>query len=293
MTVLQPYQFEINGYAFGRDLDVSTNDDGFDSGTDTAESQDVFNRYFDSIAFGEDAVSPAPWMWELHTDTARSAADSLNHLRDFGVAWKSAVERRVPGAVAALRYNIGGRTRVIFGRPRPLGLTTDNSIIAGHVGITAEFARSDILFYDDEVQETTITLVAPVGGGLITPLVTPLTTVSSAPNSATIPLIGGDEPAPFEATFRGPITNPVLRGGDWEVRLAYSISDNESVTVSSYPWGARAVRDDGANLSGRLGSTRLYEARLDPAGETLQLDGIDSTGTASCTIAWRRAYQTI
>lgn len=294
MTELSEYQFELGGVVFGRGCPVTIDGDGFDPGTDEPTAQDVFDGFTESVAFGEDKRTPALWVWAMHTDEARTSEDAIADERELALAWRNAVNVREAGTAAALRYNIGHRTRVVFGRPRRFAGGKPSSLIYGLVGIVADFQRADNLFYAD--QEESITVAAPPqeNYGLMTPLISPITTLAGSPVFGVTPQVGGDVPAPFLATIEGPIVNPKLSTDSWELELLTSIPDGMSVTISTYPWGMRAVRSDGANLSGYFtAQSRLSKARLAVGGESIRLDGIDSSGTASATIRWRAAYTTI
>lgn len=298
MTVLEDYQFELGGVVFGYGLPVHVDGEGFDPGTDEPETQDVFNGFTESFAFGVDSRQPAVWTWAAHTDFARNAVDAVAASTELNKAWLTAVDPRLPGDVAALRYAFAGRTRVVYGRPRRFYSTKTNTMLYGVIDITAEFARADNLFYDDELQQITMGLQPQQSLGFTTPIVFPLTTLTGAPPLGTTPVIGGDVPAPFIATINGPtsgsVARPKLSTDSWELELDVTIDAGESITINTYPWGMRAVRSDGANISGRFtGKSRLSRARLAVAGETIRFDAIDSSGTATATIAWRRAYSTI
>ncbi len=193
---------------------------------------------------------------------------------------------------------MAGRTRIVYGRPRRYASSNDNALMRGLVRITAEFQRADRLFYGDEEFTIYMGAQATVTEGLTSPIISPITTIANTPTDGTTPVIGGDVPAPFVATITGPdsgsLVNPRLSTPTWEIQLLTEIPSGYSVQVNTYPWGLRATRSDGANLSGFLSAqSRLSKARLAVAGETIQFDGLDSSGTATCAITWRSAYLTI
>ncbi|MBC7760720.1 MAG: hypothetical protein H7201_02765 [Candidatus Saccharibacteria bacterium] len=297
MAILQDYQSELGGVAFGYGLPVAVDGEGFDPGTDDPETQDSFTGFTESYDFGVDSLQPASWAWGMHTDLAQFSDDAIRDSAALEIAWKTACDRRDPGAVAALRYAIGGRTRVVYGRPRRYSSTKTNSMIYGVINITSEFQRADTLFYGDDLSSITLNMQPQQSLGLMSPIVSPITTLVGAPPLSTTSVIGGDVPAPFTATINGPssgsITNPKISNGQWELQLLTSIASGQSVTISTYPWAMNAIRSDGAYLSSFTAKSRLSKARLAVAGETLRLDGIDSSGTATATVQWRRAYSTI
>jgi hypothetical protein len=293
MTDLADYTFQFQGIVFGLGQPVAVDGDGWDIGTDDVNNQDAFNIFGDSVSFGEDSREPAVWSWTGHTDLARFADDALEAVRQLGKRWL-AKDLRKPGVVVPLYYGVGGRTRVVFGRPRTFSNTMDNGIIKGNIPVQFEFKRADTLFYSADVLSIDISVDEQESTGFIMPATFPLTSLTPIGQPGTIVAVGGDEPAPFAAEIRGPVVNPKISTADWEVQLILEIEAGESVFVSTYPWGTRAIRSSGADVSGHFGAqSRLSKARLDPAGETIEFDGIDSSGTASCTIVWRPAYSTI
>lgn len=292
---LDSFQFEFEGIVFGYGAVVAVADGGFDPGDDDAAYQDAINGFTDSVSFGEDSVSPANWSWQLFTADARDDAEALSDMSALGRKWRDPAFRRAVGEVRPLRYGLSGRKRVVYGRPRHFANALDNGITYGLINATAEFARADTYFYDDEVFSVGVMIQPQTSLGLISPLVSPITTlVQETSIQGVIVPFDGDIPAPFEAKFFGPVVNPQVSMPGWEIQLLITIAAGDSVSVSTYPWGARATRSDGADVSGYLtANSRLSKARLDPAGGYARFNGIDSSGTATCIISWRPTYSTI
>lgn len=294
---LSDYQFELGGVRFGKGCPVELDDEGWDVGADDPQSQDVFNSVTDSFAFGDDALQPSIWTWALHTDDARSIDEALADDRELDLAWKTSYDRRRPGSLAELRYAFAGRTRLVYGRPRRYASGKTNRIMRGYLQITAEFARADTLFYGDEVVTATIGLQPPAAYGLVSPITSPITTLTNTPTLSTTPAVGGDVPTPFIATIHGPttgsLTNPKISTDTWQLELLTTIEAGSSITIDTHPWVSKATRSDGAVVSSFSARSRFSKARLAPEGETLRFDGIDSSGTATCQIAARPAYMTI
>lgn len=293
MIELKDYQFEIGGVVFGYGCPVASDGEGFDPGVDSIEGQDVFNSFSDSMTFGVDGVSPSPWAWAAHTDKALTPEDALEAVRELGAVWNRRAVRRTAGETIPLRYRIGGRTRVVWGRPRAFGNVLNNQMIYGVIPLNLEFQRADTLYYGDDVYTFTLAARPSTTPGFKVPFRAPLITAGSAATDDILSSFGGDAPAPFTATFTGG-TNPRLYTDDWEIQLDATLLEGESITVNTYPWGARAVRNDGVRMPGVLSmKTRLSKARLSPDGESLNFSAVDSSGTATCTVAWRAAHTTI
>lgn len=293
MTELQDYQFELDGVVFGIGADLSVEAEGFEPGVNEFTTQDVVNSFDDSLAFGRDYVTPALWTWAAFT-TADDESAALESIRPLAIAWNDRQLRRTPGAVKALRYRIDGRTRVIYGRPRPFGQAMNNKLLHGEIPLNLEFQPADILHYDDEERTFSVSGQATTTPGFSFPASFPLTTFGDVePANEFISAFGGDEPAPFRVTFQGG-TNPRIFTEDWEIGIDATLAEGETVTVSTYPFGPRAVRGDGTPATGLLSMrTRLAGSRLQPEGQTVQYGAIDSDGTATATISWRPVYTTI
>lgn len=296
MAVLKNYQFELGGVVFGIGAAVATNGDGFNPGDDDITTYDQEMQAADALAFGVDSRKPAPWTFAMHTDMARFPDVALADAAALEKVWRNAVAKRT-GEVLPLRYRVADRTRVVFGRPRHWSGGLSNRLLGGFIPIDAEFQRADTLFYDDDLRSTLVTNEPVTPGGLVSPIVSPIVTLARGQRLGTIDDVGGDEPAPFIAEITagfGPAVNPKLWGDGWEIELIATIPAGMSVTVDTHPWGFKAIRSDGANLSGRMGAkTRFSKARLSPDGETLNYSAVDSSGTSRCTITWRPTFSTI
>lgn len=294
---MSDYQFEFEGRRFGLHLPVATDKDGFNTGEDSLESSDGTFKRSNARAFGRDSWTPGEWTWELHTDDASDAATALEDVALLERAWKAAARSGDVGDVRELRYEIAGRRRVIYGRPSQWTPNLDG-INYGLITAQAVFRRADLNHYG-ELRSVAVGLVPAVRGGLVAPLVSPLTTLLGGTRAVNLGQgeIGGDTAAPFRATITAGtsgLLNPVLRGDGWRVALSLSLAPGRSITVSSYPWESDVRLDSGGYLNGYLTpDSRLSKARLDPAGETLLFDGIDSSGTSTCSVQWRPAFTTI
>lgn len=212
--------------------------------------------------------------------------------------WRNAAVNGRAGTVSFIKYRIAGRTRRIYGRARRWAPTIGNRILGGYSEIVAEFQRADRLYYDDVARSEQIDAAAAIPTGFVTPLVFPLSTLEGAPRSGTIADTGGDVPAPFVAQFIGPqtgsATQPKLSGTGWEIQLDTTLLPGQVITVDTRPWAYRALRNDGANLSGKLtAKSRLAKARIDNEGDTLWFDTTDASGTARCVVSWYPTYDSL
>lgn len=206
-------------------------------------------------------------------------------------AWRANGVRSEPGAVSVLRMRRGGRVRRVYGRPRRYKPAPERDRY-GWVSMTCEFQCVDDLFYSDAEHVNSVSIVPPDAGGYMFPFLWPWASVgiSYAPGVITI---GGNEPAWMCFLIRGPITRPTIDVvGGWKATLDLTLGQGEFVTVDSRPWSRGVRTGGGAFISGSLtpGSAGLSDLRLAPGGHEVVLRGVDSTGTASLSTAWRDAW---
>lgn len=286
MAALRHGDFDLNGYVIGGDDSRPVYAVGLDTGVADHRGQDEENPSGDDRFFGRDLLSGPTWTFEFRMGSATPEA-SLAALAGITRCWRSAP--RDTGAESVLRYSVGGRTRRVYGRPRRFSQNPNLVFIMGHIAAAGQFVTKDSLHYGDELQSLTVTLVPGDAGGLVSPLISPLTTVAGGTRQGIIPDVGGDAPAPLTATFRGPVTNPSVSSRGWVIGLNTSLAYDQSVTVDTR--NGTVLRNDGASLGGALTRrTYLPEARLQPGAQEIIYTGTDPTGTSSCTVAWRPAF---
>lgn len=294
---MNDYQFEFEGQRFGLHLPVAVDGEGFDPGEDALEATDGAAPVTNSRSFGRDAWTPGDWTWEIHTDDAGDAATALEDMAQLERIWKAAARSKKVADVRPLKYQVAGRERVIFGRP---GQWTGNvdGLHYGKIDAQIVFRRADLLHYGD-ARSVVVESEASPNAGLVAPIVAPIVTLAGGSRGGVLSsqAVGGDAPAPFVATItagNAPLTNPALRGDGWKIALTMTLAPGRSVRISTYPWEADVTRDTGGYLNGYLTpDSRLSKARLDPTGEALFFDAIDSSGTSTCSVQWRPAYSTI
>lgn len=295
MPVLSDGGFELDGFQFGGEFDsVVVQPGGFDPGTTDWRVQDQDSPSGDGVTFGRDLLSGPTWGFTFLTNEY-TAADALNSLEALAGLWLGNANRSVPGAVSVLRYNIGGRTRRVYGRPRRWSLGVTPDLWGGVAPVIADFRREGALHYDDELRTISVGIVPASTGGLLAPLASPLSTASGGARSGVIDSVGGTAPAPFIALIHGPITNPWIAGPGWRFDFLTTLAYDQSLAIDTRPWAKTILRQDGASLAGTLirASTALSDARLLPGGAELTFGGIDATGTATCLVSWRPTYHSL
>jgi len=299
----QDYHFEllpeidaIEGAPFGIGLDIGLEDGGFIPGSTDWAVQDSENSQNGTTGFGRDRLLGPVWAWELHAN--RDADDeALESLREFRKAWHWLHGRDTPGKVTALRFQLNGEQRRIYGRPRRFDAPPDNRILGGMVPISVDFKCVDGFVYDDVMDQVVIQLGQELedegvdsGGGFIFPLTFPVVTLPPTRQQVQI-LIGGDAPAYPIIRFDGPIANPGFVTDDWRIDLDYTIPDGQYVEIDTRPWVMTALLNGNASVAGHLGRRqRMSKIRFQPG---VRFEGRFvgfSTGTATCTVRWASTW---
>ncbi|GAA1323753.1 hypothetical protein ACFSWE_09580 [Leucobacter albus] len=253
-------------------------------GTVEIETDDQSLPRADGIVMGEDfyGAQTVSFDLSLRPEQGKPVADLLGELRHF---WRAPSHRNVGGKTVELRSPSGRST---FGRPRRFSPNRDNEK-HDHITVDADFESVSDLWFGAS-GSALVSLVPPLGRGLVAPLVEPLTIQGAAQNAQGF-TVGGEEPAYPVIVFRGPITNPSLHGDGWVVRVRGTLAYDETLTVDTRPW-VRSLSLNGRPVAGMLmpSSSRLRDVTLSPGFHSVQLRGTDITGTASALILWREAH---
>lgn len=284
---------ELDGYQFGGHVHGKTivmiEDVVFDSADIVSVDRQLPRS--DGTRFGRDYRGGRNITFTMHIfgDSAAIGFNALDHLH---AAWMGDAIRRLPGATQTLRIKTGGRIRRVYGRSRRFAPISTRIAANGWAPVTADFRTVDHFYYDDNEKTNTVSIIPTPGGGLIAPLVEPLSTValSYAPGEITV---GGTVPTWPVFVIQGPISLPTIDVIDeFRVTLGIILKYDEFVVVDPRPW-TRGVRKNGTvNVAGQLtpASPRLSEIRLTPGTHEIILSGLDETGTSSLTVAWRDTF---
>jgi hypothetical protein len=292
VTVLKDYQFELDGYAFGLDLPIFTQGDGFDTGDDTVIDQDQVNPITGANMMGRDVIGAGEWTWTLAT-RAEEPEEALAEVSKLASVWRNRGEGFDTGDIKALRYAVGGRTRRIYGRPRRFTSKPVDSLVYGLLAPLASFKRADALHYDDVEQVVTMTMKPAETGGAVLPATFPLTFERDpdyVPASAM--LVGGDARTWPVISFTGPVTNPSVTIGDVTIALAGTIGEGGTVTIDTRPWARSVTRSGNTSGASLARATRMTRAAFRPGAYSAVYRGVDTSGNSRCQIRWRDAWTT-
>ncbi|MFK4482572.1 hypothetical protein [Curtobacterium sp. AB7] len=249
------------------------------------DNQDSKLTGVDGASFGADTVSGQTDAFGLTAvgDTDEEARALYDEFRRL---WRADTIRSTPGAVATLTAPSGRST---FGRPRRITPAFYPPGSAA-IGITADFATADDLWYGD-VDHLEVQIASSQSGGFVFPMRFPMVArgYTGASNGF---VVAGSRPTWPVITIRGQILNPVVAvPGAFTFAAPTSLAYDEWLTIDTRP-GRRFVTKNGVQ-SAKLtrASTLLPSASLRPGAHTMTLTG-STTGSPRARIEWRPAFTT-
>jgi hypothetical protein len=279
-------------YRFGTPANAAWNLTTPDVGDADLRVADVDRPRQDGRAFGVDYRGGRTISFEmgLRAQTPAKAREEAALLQQ---ARRADAIRSVPGAVAELRTVYDGRERLMYGRPRRLALDYGDVTVNQYVGVVADFACSDDLFYGSVEEDARVSLVPSLGGGLMAPLRSPLSTTASSDRSVGIN-VDSEMPVWPVVRVNGPVSNAEVYVGDlfrWQLRL--SLDYDEYVDIDTRPWARYALRNGSANVTGAIRGTRLARSSIPSGSYPVGFKGEDPTGTSSIEVSWRPTFSSL
>ncbi|MEU6755978.1 hypothetical protein [Streptomyces sp. NPDC046685] len=264
----------------------------------------------DTVRLGQDFRAPATVTFEVGVDTVPGSSTptgrhgkNLDALSVMAQAWDAEGLRRRFSVPAVLRTVQGGRARRLYGRPRKWSAAGSPLTRQGYTPVVCTFACVDATAYDDIEQIAPVSLQPPPHRGLKGPLKAPITMAGAGTGTVQGGItVGGTKAAWPIITIKGPISQPRVelaerlvgqkRVPGWTVGLNLALQEGERVVIDTRPWARTVLRNGTASVAGQLtwDSPLLENMRLPLGPQNLVLRGIDETGTASMTVAWRDAY---
>lgn len=248
---------------------------------------DVDRERGDGRAFGRDYLGARTISFDLWAHARIGLREAVEDMR----AWWRFGERDQPGAVTELTAMYDGRARSVFGRPRKFTADYSRATTASLAAITCDFACIDDLFYGPEDDSVTVRLARSVTGGLVTPLVAPLSTTRTSDRSSVL-RIDSKLPVWPVVTIHGPVVNPVVVIGEVTLDARLTLAYDQEVVIDARPWARTATRG-GVSVAGAVRGTRLADTRLAPGEHEVTLKGQDNTGTSSVTVSWRPTFASL
>lgn len=260
--------------------------------TDDTDRPRTDGRYF-----GQDFATPGDVEIELiiRADgaTREERFDNAMTIREnFTRVWNGDEIRFTPGEVAELE--IAGRAAV-EGRPRHVDWD-DSKATFGIIRGNALFVRDFDQAFEPGAfwYEVTVGLVPPQIGGLIAPLIAPLTTAISSTRARPFEVGGDSEVWPI-ISVQGPIQSgsKVELTHGWSIHLNRALAYDEVAVFDTRP-GQRTMTLNGrpVNLLAPTGD-RLSQLSIQPGMNEVALRGTSVEGTASVTVRWREVKKVI
>lgn len=266
---------------------------GFDPSEAELRTADNPLPFGDGVLVGRDYFGAGSWTFELATNT-KNETSALAAAGALVSAWRDPSVRLNPNVTVPLAYEVGGRWRRVFGRP---GAITDPVMDVrarqGAALLVATFRVTDPVFYDDALTVVRLTIVPESSGGIIAPIIAPISTLANSGRRAGLVDNTGDVASPLTVTFHGPARNPkVVAAAGWEVGIVGTLAYDQSVTVDAR--AGTVTRNDGASMAGALTrATQLTKATIPPGSSELTFTAIDATGTAKVDLSWHNAHSSI
>ena len=266
-AALQPGQYEIDGFTFGRGQNfVWIQNTSVDPGSATTQDTQLVGT--DGIQFGVDTmqglmitftgnvyvpphrvsekdptVNPigvaGPVTQAFDQFSNHRSGYALNAFNYLAGKWNDPSVRLQDNAVVALRlrYPFSDSTRVVYGRGRKI-MATYGFVHAGVVPFVAAFQAGDWAVYQDQVSSLQLVMQKqatlhspPFAGGSGGPPVQTSTVSGQVVNTgstSTWPVI----------TFTGPCTNPKLSYPAAGISIGYRgfIAGNQTIVIDTRPW---------------------------------------------------------
>lgn len=308
-AVLEEYQFELEDVVFGLDNNMGNVEGTFSPGRPELRTKDAVVEGADGARPGRDHYGASTWAWQLFAD-GQSAKEALQFLADLERVWPTEEVRLTPSAVVPLRYNLGGRIRRVYGRPRRFTPTPNNGLVSGTIGVAADFTVFDHRYYDDAEQSSTVEIQATVrDSGVLVPFVPPFTSRRGAGPKTTTITVGGEVPTPVVVVFEGPVLRPHVKVSGqlkptpqypqgrpwpgWVAEIPGAVLENDPVTIDARPWARSVTKASGGGVRTSPRVTRLHAMTLPPGTHTIAFTGEDPTGESSVTVKWHDAHRSL
>jgi hypothetical protein len=212
--------------------------------------------------------------------------DMWDRFSKLSAYWNAAAIRTTPGALTEL---VSDRGRSAFGRPRRIR-PTDVFPESRMMTVETTFRTTDKLFYGAP-DSLAVPLGLTQGGGLKSPLKSPLVARGSTTAANTFVVLGEEPTWPVLTIAGGAILNPVATvPGIFRYAVPASLRYDDSVVIDTRP-GRRSVIKNGTQIASlSRTSSFLDEGALTPGGHTLTLSGSSASGNPTATLEWRAAF---
>lgn len=294
-------KFRFQGIEFGGRNSPLIVEPSFDAGAPSARLGDWDSPGRDGAHAGRDFVGSRLWAFTMRTN-GENLDDARAVDAELSAAWMDPSLRLVPGTVVPLFYDLGetGVWRCVFGRPHPSYAGINGGVLdrQGAGQIVADFRVLRPYHYSADEFSTTVTAVPESTGGLVAPLVAPLTVSASGGSAARFATNGGNADGPVRLVFQGPSQNPSVElANGWWFGLNHTLAFDERVEVDAMTglvsrwFGTGDPVPDYSLVAGR--SSPVTSLHIPPGEQEFWYSAADATGTSSVTVFWRDAHTNI
>lgn len=276
----------------GRDNDLIISD--FEDTGISYESSNVQIPQRAGLYLGRNNQSERTLTFTINTGPRpRSLAEAQDLADELTSVWAKSASKE-PGELTEMVIETRpDRRRRIMGRCGKItALNPDVRAKQGSVQILAEFLWSDPIAYAETDTEYSISVLPESQGGIKSPIIAPIQTVTWSGVGYRFVENTGDTPARMAVRFIGPATNPSIEVDGQEVAIRKTLAYDETITVD----GRTGTINDqnGSNMSRFLTArTRLDALTLSPGSHEVSFTAEDVTNTARAELLFASAYRNI
>ena len=284
-------EFILDGHPFGGEHPVGLI--AWETPSITDKTGDA-ERAGHGLIAGRDRKRGTLWRFKLTTPYTHTEMDARDALVALAAVWAASADLP-PGGLQTLRYKTADRWRRVYGRARAWAPEEGSPLVSrGRIDVEADFQVMEPWVYDDDEETLTFVVAPGVSQGLVFPSAPPFNWSKEGSPQAKFATVDGDAPAPVVVTFEGPVLDPWVEIGGARVALTGTVPAGRAVTVDSRSfetvWSKGASGSAGGMLAPR---TRLADARLSPGRQTVNVGGVDVTGTAKVSVSWRPTWRSV
>jgi hypothetical protein len=247
----------------------------------------------DGLKFGQDFYTGMLLTWSVNVWLrGQEVYDEIGALKGI---WRNKAFRITSNLVTTVRMNRGGRTRLVYGRPRNFK-ETYGEVERGWAPIDLTFQAADENFYDDELQIHNIGIQNPPVDGLVFPNTVPWRLQQFQEQYTTVH-VQGDLPTWPMFIINGPIVNPTIQyDSGWTITILAALDHTQTITIDPRPW-RRLTLLNGVTTTNIAGtytqdSPTMKNMVFEPGQHTVLFGGVDPSLTSFLTVSWRNAYGT-
>lgn len=262
-----------------------------DPGDIAAQDQAVVGH--DGVLFGYDTAAgmTVTQTGQVVTGGGPGAMDSYSLL---AAAWNDPLIRLQAGKVATLRARYPGSdvVRRCYGRGRKI-TPAMGSAAQGVVPFVASFQAADGIWYGDEEQSLTMTMITS-GRGVASPLTAPFRPAPVISKVDNVVVNFGALPTWPVITITGPVSNPGVTYPDTPVSIGYRghLGASDSLVIDTRPW-ARTAKVNGGSVAGAVTGDPMIALQLPTGNTRVRFTAQDFAGLSVLTITWRNAFLAI